>query len=530
MKEENKKASKIDFNKVKDVTMTVFKKIGLVIKRLFVLLVKFIKKLSKIKVGKYFNGAHVLFAVIALILIFIGLSNSNKEIAYPVIYNNGEGDLYLIDKDINNEENAIKLGNGEYTNNVKYANTTDRYILFQKNESLYLYDSKEKGETTKILSNVQVGEYYFTDDDKYVVALDEDNNLMVYDFKDTTKLDKDVSQIVVNENDSLQDKVMYIKEKVLYVKSINPKKNDRLKVSEEYDSQISLSEDKKNVIYIDNDKTLHMFNIKKDNDEVIAKKVSSYYCDDKSCNKMFFIQNDDRKSVYYYNGKDTEVLSKDIYSLHAWDVDKKQVVFSRMSDKKYTLYYQKLGSDAVEIEDNITSLRSVKLFNGKDIYFVTSDNELKYAQINGSKINGVKSIGEDVTGYLIAHKKGYVFVGDVENSKGVLYLAKGGKTTQIDENVTNGLITVSNDGKNIYYLKDYKTTGDLYVSKNGRKGKLIDKDVYNYEYVKDNLIYLIKDYSVSKSRGDLYRYTNKSVLIAEDITRIADISTGYEAE
>ena len=39
-------------------------------------------------------------------------------------------------------------------------------------------NTKEKGETTKILSNVQVGEYYFTDDDKYVVALDEDNNLI----------------------------------------------------------------------------------------------------------------------------------------------------------------------------------------------------------------------------------------------------------------------------------------------------------------------------------------------------------------
>lgn len=530
MKEENKKASKIDFTKVKNVIITILKKIGLVIKKVFNLVVKFIKRLSKIKVGKYFNGAHILFAVIALLLVFICLFNGSKEVAYPVIYNNGEGDLYLIDSNTNNEEDAIKLGNGENTNNIKYANTTDRYVLFQKNESLYLYDAKEKGETTKIVANVQVGEYYFTDDDKYVVALDESDNLIVYDFKETVKLDKDVSQIVVNENESLQDKIMYIKENVLYVRSINPNKNDRLKVTEEYDSQISISEDKKNILYIDNDRTLYMFNIKKDDEEVIAKKVTSYYCDDKSCEKLFYIENDDTKSVYYYNGKDTEVLSKEIYSLHAWDVNKKQIVFSRMEDKKYTLYYQKLGNDAVEIEDNITSLRTVKLFNGKDIYFITSDNELKYAQINGSKINGVKSIGEDVTGYLIAHKKGYVFVGDVENSKGVLYLAKGGKTTQIDENVTNGLITVSNDGKSIYYLKDYKTTGDLFVSKNGGKGKLIDKDVYNYEYVKNNLIYLIKDYSVSKSRGDLYRYTNKSVLIAEDITRIADVSTGYEVK
>ena len=54
--------------------------------------------------------------------------------------------------------------------------------------------------------------------------------------------------------------------------------------------------------------------------------------------------------------------------------------------------------------------------------------------------------------------------------------------------------------------------------------------MYNYEYVKDNLIYLIKDYSVSKSRGDLYRYTNKSVLIVEDVTRMASIPVYFELD
>ena len=54
-----------------------------------------------------------------------------------------------------------------------------------------------------------------------------------------------------------------------------------------------------------------------------------------------------------------------------------------------------------------------------------------------------------------------------------------------------------------------------------RKGKKIDSDVYTYQYVKDDLIYYIKDYSSSKGKGDLYRYTGKSVKIATDVTRIA---------
>ena len=43
----------------------------------------------------------------------------------------------------------------------------------------------------------------------------------------------------------------------------------------------------------------------------------------------------------------------------------------------------------------------------------------------------------------------------------------------------------------------------------------------------DNLIYLIRDYSTSKGSGDLYRYTNKSVKVAENVTRIASSPVYY---
>lgn len=519
MKEEKKQTSKIDFNKIKNG-------IVLGIKKVFTVIIKFIKRLSKIKIGKYLNGMHVLVGCVVLVVLFCFIFGGTDDVPYPVIYNNSDGDLYLIDSSTKNEEDAIKLGNGENTSNIKYANTTDRYVLFQKNEALYLYDSKEKGETTKIVSDIKTAEYYFTEDDKYIVALDEKDNLVVYDYKETNKIEKDVSEIV----GMTDNRIMFIKENVLYVRSIKPSKDDRLKVTEEYDTYIDFSEDGKNIVYIDNERNLHLYDIKNDEDEKIAKNVSSYYCDSKSCKKMFYVENDNTKTIYYYNGKEAKSLSKDIYSVNAYDVDKKQIVFTKVNEKEYSLYYQKVDEDAVEIENGITSLRTVKLFEGKDIYYITSDNELKYAQINGAKINGVKSIGEDVNGYLIPHKKGYVYVGDVEDSKGTLYLVDNGKNKQIDENVANSLITVGNDGKSIYYLKDYKTTGDLYVSNGGRKGKEIDKDVYNYEYVQDDLIYLIKDYSVSKSRGDLYRYTNKSVLIAEGITRMADTSAGYKVD
>lgn len=521
--EKKKNTSKVDFNKIKEILIDVLKKVGAFVKKIVVLIKKLLNFLSKKKVGN-FNGAQIFVGAIVLILLVLILNIGKvKQVAYPVIYNTSEGDLYLVDTEVDSHENAVKLGNGESTSHVVYANTTDRYVLFQKNESLYLYDAKEADETTEIISDVE--DYFFSEDDKYIVALDDDGNLYVYDYNDKEKIEKDVTHIYAHS----EDKVLYEKENILYVRSINPKKDDRLKVTEGYDAYVGFSEDGKNIIYLDNDRNLRIFNIKKDEDEKIASKVSSYYCDKKSCEKLFYVENDDTKTIYYYDGKTSKSLSKDIYSINAYDVDKKQIVFSKAVDGEYNLYYQKVGGDAQIIEKGITSLRTVKLFEGKDIYYINSDNELKYVRIRGEKVSSLKHIGDDVTGYLYLHKKGYVFVGDVKNNLGTLYLAKSGNVKQIDEKVNATLITVGNKGNSIYYLKDYQTTGDLYVSKGG-KGKEIEKDVYNYEYVKDNLIYLIKDYSVSKSRGDLYRYTNKSVLIVEDVTRMASIPVYFELD
>lgn len=522
MKNEKKGTSKIEVDKIKEVLSNIGKKIVIVLKNLAKMIAKFFKELSKIKVGK-FNGVHIFTGVVVILLLFIFIGGGKKEVAYPVIFNNADGDLYLMDNSIKTEDDAIKLGNGESTSNIVYANTTDRYVLFQKSEALYLYDAKEKEETTKIVANI--ADYAFTEDDKYIVALNDDDELLVYDYKESERIEKDVADIVAMS----KDKILYEKESILYVRSINPNKDDRLKVTEDYDAYVRFSEDGKNIIYINGERELHIFNINKDKDEKVAKNVSSYYCDDKSCEKLFYVESDDTKTVYYYDGKDTQSMVKDIYSINAYDVSKKQLVFTKLEDGEYVLYYQKVGNDPVVIEDGLTSLRTVKLFKGKDIYYINADNEVKYIKISGAKLGELKTIGEDVTGYLHLYNDGYAFVGNVKNTKGTLYLAKNGKAKEIDEDVNSSLITVSNKGNAVYYLKDYKTTGDLYVTKGG-KGKEIEKDVYNYEYVKDDLIYLIKDYSISKSRGDLYRYTNKSVLIAEDITRIASVPTHFELD
>ena len=494
------------------------------LKKMFKVLKNSINSLRKVKVGPL-NGNAILLIVLGLLfIIFLGNLFSSNDIEYPVIYNNSDGDLYLIDSKSNSDSEAVKLAVGESVSNVIYANTSNRYVLFMKNEDLYLYDSKNKGETKKIIDNVI--SYYFTDDDKYVIALCDDNSLRVYDFKEENKIESDVSEIMSISN----NKVVYVKENILYVRSINPNKDDRNKITEDYDSQLKLTDDSKSILYLNKDRELVNYNIKKDKDEVIAKKVSAYYCDTESCDKLFYIESDNTKKIFYFDGKNSKEVAKDIYTISAYDIENKQVIYTTISNGLYTLYYQKVGNDAVKIEDKLTSVRTVRLFEGKDIYYVNGDSEVRYVKVSGSKLGDVKTIASDVSGYLYAYKDGYAFIADVDStSKGKLYLAKNGKAKEIDDDINYNLITVNKKGNKIYYLKDYKSSGDLYVTSGGKGKKIVD-DVYTFEYVKDDLIYYIKDYSTSKSRGDLYKYNGKEIKLVDNVTRIASSPVIFETD
>ena len=131
-------------------------------------------------------------------------------------------------------------------------------MLFEKNESLYLYDSKEKDETTQIVSNVS--DYWFTEDDKYIVVVDENKNLHIYNYKDTKKVDTEIDTVL----DVRGNKILYEKDNTLYVRDVNPKKDDKLKVSEDYETLVRFSEDGKNILYINGERELYFYNIYRD--------------------------------------------------------------------------------------------------------------------------------------------------------------------------------------------------------------------------------------------------------------------------
>lgn len=469
---------------------------------------------------KFLKIVGLLVAVLLVLVVIINIINGNKGIDYPVIYNNNDADLYLLSSKEKSDSNAIKLAAGESVSNVIYANTTNKYVLFQKNEDLYIYKSNKKGETTKVIDNISMA--MFTDNDKYVIALDGDNNLYVYNYKSSNKIDKKVSTII----DYNDDYVLYEKDNVVYLKSLNHKKDDRIKVSSSYSTYIEFSEDGKNVIFIDGEGKLYTYNIKKDSKKEIDKKVVNFYCDKKSCDHMYYVTSGNTKKIVYYDGK-KEDIAKDVYLVYDTNLDNKQVVYVTLKDNKYTIYYQKGTKSAEKVDGKLDSVRFVRLINGKEIYYITGGNEVRYAKINGSKISDKETLAKDVVGYLHLYKKGYAFVTDVdEYSNGTLYIARNGKAKKIDEKINSSLITVSKKGDKIYFVKDYNISGDLYYTK-GKKSKLIESDIHSYQYFKDDLLYFVKDYNVSTARGNLYRYSGKTIKIAENVTRVASSPVEY---
>ena len=286
---------------------------------------------------------------------------------YPVIFNDTDGDLYLINTKDKNIDKGVKLATQETASKVKYANTTKRYVLFQKEENLFLYDAKKKGETKKIVNNIAGTNYYFSDDDDYVIALDKSNNLRVYDFKDTEKIDGNVNRIIAISGDY----ILYEKENNIYLRAIKPSKDKKYKITDSSVLSIRFSEDSKSVVYINSENELHRYTIKKDNDEKVAKSVTNFYCDEKSCEKVVYVQDNNGKYLYLNNGKKDIEMASEIFAVLAADVDKEQVVYSKTNGNKFNIYYQKGKKSEAKVDEGLAGIKSVKLVDN-EIYYLTN--------------------------------------------------------------------------------------------------------------------------------------------------------------
>ena len=533
MKKESKTKKDTKFlDKVKVVT----KKLGIllvnlikVIKRLIKKLIKAIKEFGTKDFGK-FKGIHVIRVVLIALLIWfmsslVSTINSVESIDYPVVYKTNDKKLMLLNANDGKDE-AIKIGSEGQTSDVMYAHSTNRYVLYVKNDGLYLYDSKSKEETTKLVANI--AEWYeFTDDDKYVIMLDDSNNLYVYDFKnESEKIESNITSIVGYSNKN----VIYTKDGSLFIKGLKASKDDKKKISDSYYNRPVLLDNGKYVYFIDSSKNLYKYNVSKDRNEQIDSNVGQMYVSEET-GKMYYYK--DGANLHYYDGKDNEEIAKDVVYIADNDPDAGQILYLKKNNK-YELYYQKGTKEADLIDDSLDNgAITAYIYDNKAIYYIDSKHDLNYAKIKGAKIKRVIKVDDEVYD-LYSVKKGFVYVTDIKDgNSGTLYITNGPEAKKIDENVSSvrSNIKVSNSGKKIYYLKNFEeTSGDLYVS-SGREGKKIVKNVCSYEYANDDLIYYVSNCSMVNNfnyPGDLYKYDGKSTKLATDITApIATMRDSY---
>ena len=478
------------------------------------------KKVFNVKLKKILS---IIVCILLLLVVFkfVGglLSKlfAGKYPEYPMVYQKANGDMMIIGT---KDKNPTKLSSSDSIDYVQYANTTNRYVLYVKNESLYLYDANKKSEKIKVLKDAK--EYYFSKDDKLIIATNKQHDLYMYDYKKLTKLDSEVTSVrAISE-----DYILYIRNGSLYLRRLK-EKADKIKLEDKFGSYAMITENQKKVLYINKDAELKVYNIKKKESEKIASSVTEYYCDE-NCNKFYYLTNDDGQTLYYYNGKEGLKIVKGLYSVSAIDVDKKIAVYTKNDKNNFTLYYQKADKAAVKVEDDLKTTVNVEIFKGKELYYINSDKELRFAKIRGSKVAPARTVADNVTTSLKGYKKGYVFLADIDGASGDLYIAKGGRAKKISSDVYKSYITVNTKGNKIFFFTDYgSSSGELYYSTGG-KPKLISSDVYKYQTIRNNLLYYIKDYNLTERSGDLYRYTGKSKLVEKEVRAISANPNHFE--
>jgi hypothetical protein len=139
MKKRDNTVKSVDVKKILNNTGKVLKNIFLLIKRIVSIAIVKIKEISKTRYGKI-DGNYILMGgllAIVLVVLFVGKLFNNDIVDYPVIYNNRDGDLYLLTNKSKNEDDAIKLSNSERYEEIVYANNSNRYVLFKTAKNCY---------------------------------------------------------------------------------------------------------------------------------------------------------------------------------------------------------------------------------------------------------------------------------------------------------------------------------------------------------------------------------------------------------
>lgn len=468
-----------------------------------------LQTLMKKKVGKYSvrQISIIVFLILIAILVLKGVfylfDPARNVPSYSVVYRAEDGDLMVTTKD---GKETTKLAS-DTSSVVRYANSTDRYILYTKEDNLYLFDKNKGDKTKRIVGNI-TNIFGFSNNDKYLYYINTDGELYTYKGKEI-EIDDNVSFVYGVSNKY----ITYQKEDAIYYAKLNGK--DKEEITSKATNE-SISKDGEKLIYINEDKDLYFYEIGDKRPEKLDTNVMKVLdVSDDFKNIIYATEDDD---IYISIKGKTKKLVSSSSALYYVDAEEKELVYA--SDDK--VYYQKEDKDSVEVTDD-ENISSAFLYKNELYYTTYEDGEynLLYSKLGSKKASKPKEVLENVDNKVITgYKKGLIVLSERNGTIATLNIVKGGKVKEISEDVLVSSITYGHNKKSLYFIGDYDnkdSEGNLMKSTGGKAKTLLD-NVYNFNYIKDKLIYAQVNYSDKDAKTDLkVIYKGKVKDIADDI-------------
>lgn len=432
------------------------------------------------------------FIILVCLIIFIfKLLTKKKDL--PIVYST-DGNIFVY-----SSKESEELGRADLAS-IVYSHSLDSKILYQLENELFIYQAGKK--PVKLVSSAN--NYFFTDDDKFVILTDLQKCLYIYDGKETNKIDDNIDSLVGYTNDFL----IYGKGKKLYKVSLDNRKKDTIA---DFYNTASLSESKKIITYLNKEDELVKYSLDSKKEKKLLGNIERYFCDE-DCDKFYFL-NYDNRSLYYYDGKKENKIADKVVNVFNALTDHRLIVYSKIENDK-NVYYVNYNQKDLSLEDEM--VKEVKVEDGKGAYLLTFKGKLLYLDFSSSKIN---EIAKDVFDTLKECDGQFIYTG-FEDKSNKLFLLEKGEKKELDSDVLSSSIQVDEKGEVIYYLKYAKDTQDLYKMKNFKDAEKVEGNIYSFSYLKSKQLYYIKDFDKGKQKGDLYILNKKPRVIAKGVSQI----------
>lgn len=431
-----------------------------------------------------------------------------------IYYLDAQNSLYYV-KNGNKQQIDININTINYTNN--------NIFLYTKDNNLYYYNINTNSKAIIVKDCKNLSKIYFDNNNENILFLSS-NTIYFYNLKDTkiTNTIENVDEILdVNNN---LDKIIYktLKESKSYYNAFiddDMKDKDNTAPSSCY---YYYDEFYDKYYYYDDNFVIH-FTTKEEYD-LCNSRAKGYSVRNQIRGDADEVLN--YYDVYLYNGQNAELIDSNVNDVLFANASENKIIVQKLvvnenekvkistinsyedyqdiiAKYKYLITFNK-DTTITELENNST-INNVNIINNNIYYSI--DYGLFIFNI---KTNNKEKLGENVS-VIDMNKKYYdvLYIDDInENNQGTLKYYINDNSESIDNSV---YIIATADNDDIYYYKNYNQntySGD-YINYNlNTKKSYTLEDIMFAKSIKDNNMFVFKDYSVSSKSASLFKYNN----------------------